>query len=246
MAGKWEALPDHNFQLIACLTLLSMFCLIPPWIWVSVRMVDQSLINFSIQDFYLTETESTNGSGFNQSVIFFKLKIANDNEQRGIYYDNLNLTFSYYTSESDIVPVGYYTIPGFRQGIQSETDRRDFVEISKNVSVLSLLPSVSSDIDFRVDLATAVRFRYFIMGFQSKRLQVMAWCKVEVDRITGKKANKKAIRLKHMIKNHLGGWVILVGVILLVLTPLSFCSGYLCVAGCSRSRARRVTHAPLN
>ncbi|KAL8112476.1 hypothetical protein AgCh_019980 [Apium graveolens] len=211
-------------------------------------MVDQSSIKFSIEDFYIAGVDSINaGAKFNQSIIYFKLDIANEDERMGIYYDNINLTFSYYKSGDHIVPVANYAIQGFRQGANKETDRKDYVvttrgitwqQISNNVSVLSLSPSVSSDVVFRVDLATAVRFREVFTATKSKRLQVMAWCKVEVDQITGKKVSKKAIKLKHLIKNHVSGWVIFVFVIMIVPTILSPCSGFLCFAGCSKLMSR--------
>ncbi|KAL1830069.1 hypothetical protein ACET3Z_008481 [Daucus carota] len=202
---------------------------------------------FIVFSFCFTGVENSDGSNLNQSIIYFKLNLENDLTLMGIYYDNLNLTFSYYTTEGNIVPVGNYTIPAFRQGLQAETDRKDYVvttrgitwqEISNNVSVLSLTPSVSSDVVFRVDLATAVRFRQFLTGIKSKRLQTMAWCKVEVDRVTGKKKSNKAIKLRHMIKRHLSGWIIFASITLLLTTLFSPCLGYLCLGGVSKLLVR--------
>uniref|UniRef100_A0A166FAF5 Late embryogenesis abundant protein LEA-2 subgroup domain-containing protein n=2 Tax=Daucus carota subsp. sativus TaxID=79200 RepID=A0A166FAF5_DAUCS len=199
------------------------------------------MIQYSIQDFYIAGAEGTSGSNFNQSIIYFKLDIVNPGKSMGVYYDNINLTFSYYATEDDLVPLANYAIQGFRQGVDKKTDRKDFVvttrgmawqEISNNVPVLSLLPSVSSDVVFRVDLATAVRFREFMTGTKSKRLETMAWCEVEVDQMTGKKSSDKAIKLNHMIKHHLSGWLVFGLIILLLATFLSPCLGFLCLGAC--------------
>ncbi|KAL1830066.1 hypothetical protein ACET3Z_008478 [Daucus carota] len=180
----------------------------------------QSYTEFSIEDYYIAAVKSSDGSNLNQSIIYFKLNLNNDDEATGVYYDNFNLTFSYYTTEGDIVPVANYTIPGFRQGREAETDRKGYVVTPRGITWQEISNvSVSSDVVvFRVDLASAVRFRHYITGIKSKRLRTMAWCNVEVDRITGKKKSNKAIRLKHVVIRHPSAWIIFAFVIVLLST----------------------------
>ena len=228
--GRSAELQDPRVQYYRCLYWGIVFLiLVPPLIWITMSAVDQSSIKFSLEDYYIAGVESYDGSNLNQSIIYFKLNLANDCEVAGIYYDNLNLTFSYYTGEGIIVPVGNYTIPGFRQGVKAETDRKDFVVTAQGWQEISNM-SVSSDVVvFRVDLATAVRFRHYITGIKSKRLRTMAWCKVEVDRITGKKKSNKAVQLKHMIERHPNcGWIIFAFIIFLLSVFVVPCLVFIC------------------
>ncbi|WOG90230.1 hypothetical protein DCAR_0209473 [Daucus carota subsp. sativus] len=115
--------------------------------------------------------------------------------------------------------------------MRKKTSREDYVVTTpgiswRGISVLSLSPSVSSSVVFRVDVATAVRFAECFTAIKSKRLEVMAWCDVEVDQLTGKKVSKKDIKLKHLIVDHISGWLwfaCFIIVILALLSPFSGC-----------------------
>lgn len=148
--GHWEDLQNPKYHFVKCVcgwTLLFLF--VPPWIWLSLSMVDQTSITCSIEDFYIDGIQNTNVSAdFNQSRIYFELDLANSENEMGVYYGALNLTFSYYASAGNIVSVGNYTIRGFYQGLESSTRRKDFVgmtegfswrEISKNRSVAFII-----------------------------------------------------------------------------------------------------------
>ncbi|KAL1830064.1 hypothetical protein ACET3Z_008476 [Daucus carota] len=196
---------------------------------------DQSTIDFSIEDYYVAAVKSNDGSNLNQSIIYFKLNLKNDDGETGIYYDNLNLTFSYFTNTTQgvIVPVGNYTIPGFRQGLNAETDRIGYVVTTRGITwqEISNNVSVSSEVVFIVDLATAVRFRHNIAGIKSKRLRTMAWCEVEVDRITGKKKSNNAIGFQHEVIRHRSGWIIVAFIIFRLTTlVLVLCLVFICYA----------------
>lgn len=106
-----------------------------------------------------------------------------------------------------------------------------FQEISNN---RSLSPSSStSNVVFRVDLASGVKFREDFTKAKSKTRKIMAWAKVEVDPITGKKIRKEPIELKHMIKHHVNGRVNVLFAFFILAAVLSPCwcycfMGYFC------------------
>ncbi|XP_017233772.1 protein NDR1 [Daucus carota subsp. sativus] len=236
MGRNIERMLDPRIQYARCLYwgIVFLFCT-PPWIWITLSFADQSSIKFSIQEFHIAGVESSDGSNLNQSIIYFKLNLENDYEELGIYYDNLNLTFSY-TTQGDIVPLANYTIPGFRQGRDAETDREGYVVTTRGITLQEISNvSVSSNVDFRVDLATAVRFRHYIAGIKSKRLQTMAWCNVEVDRITGKKKNNNAIELQHVVIRHPSAWISFAYIIANLSTlVLVCCLVFICFGVCDR------------
>ncbi|KAL8119260.1 hypothetical protein AgCh_016687 [Apium graveolens] len=155
----------------------------------------------------------------------------------GVYYENLDLTFSYYASTGNIVPVANYTIPGFHQGIKKDTDRNAYVVTTPGYSWQTISNNVSSPsgVVFRVDMGSAVKFREFFSKAKSKTRKIMAWADVEVDRNSGKKTSKKAIKLKHLIKHHVNGWVTFVFIFMIVATILTPCWCFVflaCVCGC--------------
>lgn len=167
--------------------------------------------------------------------IYFELYLGNSEKEMGVYYGSLNLTFSYYASAGDIVSVGNYTIRGFYQGLESSTKRKGFVamtegfswqEISKNQSL-----SPTSNVVFRVDLETEVKFREMFSKVKSKRRKIMAWAKVEVDPITGKMINKEFFELEHLIKDHSSGRDTFLYIFLIVALVLSPCWCF-CFLGC--------------
>lgn len=79
------------------------------------------------------------------------------------------------------------------------TQGNSWEDIPKNMSS-------PSGVVFRVDLATVVRFKDYISGVKSKKLEIMAWAKVKVDPAPGKEISKEGIELKHMIEHHISGW----------------------------------------
>ena len=93
-------------------------------------------------------------------------------------------------------------------------------EISKNAT---------SVIFFRVDLAGVVRFSE--LNFKSKKREIMAWAKVELDPVSGKRMSKKAVQLEHTIKHHVSGWFTFFFVYLMIATILSCLWCCLCLVG---------------
>nr|XP_017256715.1 PREDICTED: protein NDR1-like [Daucus carota subsp. sativus] len=187
-------------------------------------MVKQGSISCSIEDFYIANLQSSDLSNLNQSIIYFKLHLGNNEDSMGVYYESLNLTFSYHASAGNIVPVGNYTIPGFHQGINKETDRNAYVVTTPGNSWQQISKSESSAshvIIFRVDLGSAVKFRELFSKAKSKTRKIMAWADVEVDPVSGKKTSEKAIKLKHMIEHHVSGGVTFVFAFMIIVTILT-------------------------
>lgn len=210
---------DPTYLTIRCLCACALCTiLVPPSICIILLMVNQTYVQCSIQDFYIASNTT------DQSLIYFDLKLQNSAERMVAYYDNLNLTFSYYdhgpnpNPSTGIIRIANYTIHGFHQG-EKQTHRKDFVltpafsweEVSNNGSLSKAV--------FRADLATRVRFRYFWKG---KRSQLMAWANVEVNGTTGKKIKKKGITLKDMHGHDFNWWVI-IGLFWLLVIILSLC-----------------------
>ena len=159
--GHFAELKDPRIQYYRFLYWGIVFLILaPPWIWITLSLEDQSDTDFSIEDYYIAAVKSNDGSNLNQSIIYFKLNLENDGEATGVYYDNLNLTFSYYTAQGDIVPVANYTIPAFRQGREAETDRKGYVVTARGITWQEISNvSVPSDVVFRVDLATVLKYK---------------------------------------------------------------------------------------
>lgn len=232
--GHSEDLKNPLYQLVGCVCGWTVvFLYFPPFIWLSLTMVDQTSIKCSIEDFYIDGLQSNNVSNSNHSIIYFRLYLGNTEEQMGVYYDNLNLTLSYYASVG-IVPVGNYTITGFHQGLKKETKRKVYVVTTQGTSWKEILSNVSlsnSNVTFRIDLSSAVKFKELFSRTKSKRRKIMAWGKVEVDRITGNKISKKAVELKHMIIHHVDGWVKFFNVFMIIACILTPCWCF-CFLGC--------------
>ncbi|KAL1813530.1 hypothetical protein ACET3Z_023595 [Daucus carota] len=189
-------------------------------------MVKQSSISCSIEDFYIANLQSSGpSSNLNQSIIYFKLHLGNNEDSMGVYYESLNLTFSYHASAGNIVPVGNYTIPGFHQGIKKKTDRNAFVVTTPGNSwqQISKSESSASHVIFRVDLGSGVKFRELFSKAKSKTRKIMAWADVEVDLVSGKKTSEKAIKLKHMIKHHVSGGVTFFFAFMIIVSILTPC-----------------------
>ncbi|CAK9182914.1 unnamed protein product, partial [Ilex paraguariensis] len=146
----------------------------------------------SIQDFYVSALNKTLNSTSNHSI-FFDLKLENQNIDKGVYYDAINLTFYYGPNIS--LPIANYTVSGFHQGHKKYTHRKDLVD-ARGVPWDEVFRGVSngSVAVFRVDLATTVRFK--VISWKTKRHKLDLKGNVKVDD-SGKKVETKGIKLKN-------------------------------------------------
>ncbi|KAM7492671.1 hypothetical protein LguiA_035592 [Lonicera macranthoides] len=166
-----------SFILTSGLTALFM--------WLSLRTSNPVC---SIQDFYVPALNKSSNSSSTNHTIYFDLKLDNENNDKGIYYDTFNLTISYDTSKG-LIPIGNYTVKSFRQGHKKKARRRGSVnseEVSRAVSNGSMAV-------FRVHMATKIRFR--IIAWKTKKYKLAVGARVEVNE-NGQKVHKKGIRLK--------------------------------------------------
>lgn len=155
------------------------------FMWLSLRT---SKPVCSIQDIYVPPLNISANSTYYQ--IYFHLKLDNENKDKGIYYDPLNLTFYYPPNLT--TPIGNMTFPGFYQGHKKSTRRKHWVEVH-GVPWAAAIKAVSNgSAVFRVDLATAVRFK--VMVWKTKRHKLVVGADVEVNNL-GQKVKKKGVRL---------------------------------------------------
>jgi len=155
------------------------------FVWLSLRT---SKPVCSIQDIYVPPLNKSENSTYYK--IYFQLKLDNENKDKGIYYDALNLTFYYPANLT--TPIGNITLPGFYQGHKKNARRKEWVDVH-GVPWTAARKAVSNgSAVFRVDLATAVRFK--VMVWKTKRHKLIVGANVEVNNL-GKKVKKKGVRL---------------------------------------------------
>lgn len=156
------------------------------FMWLSLRA---SIPVCSIQDIYVPPLNKSENS--TDYKIYFDLKLDNENNDKGIYYDALNLTFYYRPNLT--TPIGNMTLPGFYQGHKKKARRKESVDVY-GVPWTAARKAVSNgSAVFRVDLATAVRFK--VMVWKTKRDKLVVGADVEVNDL-GKKVKKKGVRLR--------------------------------------------------
>ncbi|PIN02500.1 hypothetical protein CDL12_24984 [Handroanthus impetiginosus] len=168
------------------------------FMWLSLRTEKPTC---SIQDFYVPALNRTANSNANRNnhTIYFDLKLDNKMKDKGVNYANINLTFFYSQNDSRL-PVANYTVPGFYQGHGKKARRRELV-VASGLPWAAALDALSngSAVNFGVDLATRVKFK--ILFWYTKRHSLIVAADVEVNK-SGRKVNKKGIKLKSKGKNH--------------------------------------------
>ncbi|XP_059442761.1 protein NDR1-like [Corylus avellana] len=172
-----------------CLRLIISIGVLSLIVWLTLRADTPKC---SIQYFYLPALNKTLNTPKNNTLLF-ELRLQNTNKDKGVYYDALNLTFYDNPNRSLSHIIGTYTIPAFYQGHQKKAKRRESVKVNNTLVLGSGLtngPPV-----FRVDLATAVRFKNIFWKWKSKRHKLVVAANVEVNE-QGVKVNKKGIKLK--------------------------------------------------
>lgn len=140
--------------------------------WINISTVKSGATCY-IQNFYVPALDNTAGnySTGNTTSINFVMNCANSHEYMGIYYDDLNLTLYYGSNRS--LSIGSYVESGFHQGSEDSTYWRDHVETSRGIP-WDTVPKNGSAVDFRVDLATMVRYHQMFLKSKRRRLRVGA------------------------------------------------------------------------
>ncbi|WOH06413.1 hypothetical protein DCAR_0625840 [Daucus carota subsp. sativus] len=178
---------------------LTLILFIPIFITLNLAAANGSQVRASIEALFVPAIMSNVGgynSLINSTSIFFIFLLRDTTYQMGVYYDNITLTFSYVNpNTSVVVPVANYTTPGFYQKGNdhgSRIDRSDYVE-THGVSWKEASENVSQVV-LRVDLATAVRFKY--ASWKSKRHHLLLHGDVKISTRSANKVGDKGTRLR--------------------------------------------------
>ncbi|KAI3456983.1 hypothetical protein Pfo_013646 [Paulownia fortunei] len=168
--------------------------------WLSLRTSNPTC---SIENFYVPALNKTDNSTAtrNNHTIYFDLKLDNGMKEKGVHYANISLNFFYNSNLS----IANYTVPEFYQGHKKNTHRRDVVEAS-GLPWAAAIDAVSngSTVSFRVRLATRVKFKIMIWYTERRSLEVGGDVVVND---SGKKVNKKNIKLKSGAPGPASQWV---------------------------------------
>ncbi|XP_031250116.1 protein NDR1-like [Pistacia vera] len=154
-----------------CCNLIFSLGLTSLFMWLNLRTSNPKC---SIQDFYLPALNKSLNSPHN-TTLYFTLKLVNTNTDKGVYYDPVNFTIVNKANATDYI--GNYVVPKFYQGHKKKARKHGSVKVDKRV--LSRVVFSDGTAIFRVDLATAVRFK--IMAWKTKRHRIRVGADVMVN-----------------------------------------------------------------
>ena len=127
----------------------------------------------SIEEFDALALEKTANSTIRTNrTLHYDLKLKNRIANKGIYYDALNLTFYYKPNLSHYL-IGNATYPAFYQGHHKSAHRVGSFDAATEVV------SENATAVFRVELATAVRYKHIL--WKSKRHRLVVAAEVQVN-----------------------------------------------------------------
>ncbi|XP_056173081.1 protein NDR1-like [Syzygium oleosum] len=156
------------------------------FLWLALRVSKPSC---SIHQFYLPALNGSSNTPA-KTTIFLDVKLSNVNKEKGIHYDPVNLTVYCFSGTNRTKWVK--TIPGFYQGHGKKATKNASVE-TLGVNWTDFVVAKDESLVFRVDLATAVRFK--IMLWNTKRHKLMVGANVTLN-AEGAKNTTKDIKLK--------------------------------------------------
>ncbi|XP_068311952.1 protein NDR1-like [Pyrus communis] len=194
MAGQSEGCCRCCFSFIFSLGLTALF------MWLSLRTSNPKC---TIRSFYLPALNRTLNDTKN-TTLFVTLRLKNINNDKGVFYDAVNLTFRLQPNAT-AKPVATSAVPRFYQGHQKKATKDVVVGPHQWLNWTAVSSGVhrNGSVSFRVDLATAVRFK--IMFWKTKRHRLNVGADVLVND-SGGKVNKKDIKLSAAPDHHLIGF----------------------------------------
>ncbi|XP_009358104.2 protein NDR1-like [Pyrus x bretschneideri] len=194
MAGQSEGCCRCCFSFIFSLGLTALF------MWLSLRTTNPKC---TIRSFYLPALNRTLNDTKN-NTLFVTLRLKNTNNDKGVFYDAVNLTFRLQPNAT-AKPVATSAVPRFYQGHQKTATKNVVVGPQEGLNWTAVSSGVqpNGSVNFRVDLATAVRFK--IMFWKTKRHRLNVGADVQVND-SGGKVNKKDIKLSAAPDHHLIGF----------------------------------------
>ncbi|KAM1807937.1 hypothetical protein ACFX11_030876 [Malus domestica] len=191
---RWHRMDRRCFNIIFTLglTALSM--------WLSLRTSNPKC---TIHSFYLPALNRTLNDTKN-TTLFVALRLKNTNSEKGVYYDAVNLTFRLLPNATSM-PVATSAVPRFYQGHKKTATKNLVVGPQEWLNWTAVFSGVhpNGSVNFRVDLATAVRFK--IMFWKTKRHRLNVGADVLVND-SGGKVNEKDIKLSAAPDHHLIGF----------------------------------------
>uniref|UniRef100_A0A7N0TY51 Late embryogenesis abundant protein LEA-2 subgroup domain-containing protein n=1 Tax=Kalanchoe fedtschenkoi TaxID=63787 RepID=A0A7N0TY51_KALFE len=169
----------------SCVITLGVVCL---FTWLAVR--SPSSPKLSILFLHLPGLNTSSPAALRNASISFKLKLDNPNEEMGIRYSNLTLSFRYPSNQSSAI--ADITLPSFYQGHQKKAVKSGSGE-TRGVNWTEVAAAVNGTVSFRVDVDGSVRYKVF--QWLTRRHGVSIRGVVGVD-TQGVYASKKGVRLK--------------------------------------------------
>uniref|UniRef100_A0A803QM00 Protein NDR1-like n=1 Tax=Cannabis sativa TaxID=3483 RepID=A0A803QM00_CANSA len=195
-----------------CFSFIFTMGLTALFMWLSLRTSNPSC---SIKDIYIPTLNMTLKDTKN-TTIYIHMRLDNGNKDKGIYYDAVSLNLSYVPNTTDPhkrTLIDETTIPAFYQGHKKKATKPvNFSTEGFNWTEVRRVVSIDKNVTFRLDLATAVRFK--IMAWKTKRHKLIVGAYVKVTDLGLKEGKpKKGIKLSN--KGTRIGWCSLqVGILL--------------------------------
>ncbi|GAB2284650.1 hypothetical protein Dimus_019102 [Dionaea muscipula] len=210
-----------------CGTILITAGLAAFFIWLMLR---PSTPTTSIERLNVFALNTSSPNATSNNTIYFDLKLSNKNNDVGVYYDFLNLTFYYYYyshNRSSRAPVISWNVgfPGFYQGHHKNTHRKGTLEAKGMMMMMDNWVAVAAaaangSASLRAELATTLRYKIMFWRTRRHRLDLGADLGLNVKGSLVRR-RKKGVKL---ISSGVGGrgarGCYLIGFLLLVLLHL--------------------------
>ncbi|KAM6549903.1 hypothetical protein CsatB_021579 [Cannabis sativa] len=179
-----------------CFSFIFTMGLTALFMWLSLRTSNPSC---SIKDIYIPTLNMTLKDTKN-TTIYIHMRLDNGNKDKGIYYDAVSLNLSYVPNTTDPhkrTLIDETTIPAFYQGHKKKATKPvNFSTEGFNWTEVRRVVSIDKNVTFRLDLATAVRFK--IMAWKTKRHKLIVGAYVKVTDLGLKEGKpKKGIKLSN-------------------------------------------------
>jgi len=161
------------------------------FLWLTLRTQQPKCF---IQSLYLpsfnkTLTSTIHKHSNNNNTIIFNLKLANQNKDKGVYYDATRLTFALFLDVNTTRPLANSTLDGFYQGHGKTAEKWGSAEARGG----GVNRTVQGSVFLRVEFVTRVKYK--ILFVYTKRHRLSGGANVEVTVSSGQKVNPKGIRL---------------------------------------------------
>ncbi|WJX50820.1 hypothetical protein P8452_37072 [Trifolium repens] len=172
-----------------CTSFITSAALTILFFWLTLRTQYPKCFIQSLYIPSLNKTITSNHNHNHNNTIVFNLKLINQNKDKGIQYDAVNLTFKLFLNVNTTRPLTNVTLDSFYQGHGRTTEKWSSGEIHGG----GVNRTVQGSVFFRVEFATRVKYK--ILFFYTKRHRLSGGANVEVNVSSGEKVNPKGIRL---------------------------------------------------